>query len=73
MEAYAKTQGLWLDPKFEPDFSERLELDLGSVEPSIAGPKRPQDRVALRQSKEAFRTALRNHVSDEESPLRRSC
>jgi len=69
VEAYAKTQGLWLDPTFEPDFSERLELDLGTVEPSIAGPKRPQDRVALRESKEAFRTALREHVVNEESPL----
>jgi aconitate hydratase len=63
VEAYAKEQGLWLDPAAEPDYSERLELDLGSIEPSLAGPKRPQDRVPLRQAKEGFRTALRDYVA----------
>ncbi len=48
VEAYAKEQGLWHDPDREPDYSVRLELDLGTVEPSIAGPKRPQDRIPLR-------------------------
>src|SRR5690606_24859896 len=43
VEAYAKEQGLWLDPKAEPDFSEKLELDLSTNGPSIAGPKRPQE------------------------------
>ncbi len=47
VEAYAKEQGLWHDPDHEPAFSQTLELDLGTVEPSIAGPKRPQDRIPL--------------------------
>ncbi|OZM78297.1 aconitate hydratase [Pseudonocardia sp. MH-G8] len=62
VEAYAKEQGLWHDPSREPVFSETLELDLSTVVPSIAGPKRPQDRIALTESKEAFRSALRDYV-----------
>ena len=58
VEAYAKTQGLWHDPTVEPIFSEYLELDLSSVVPSIAGPKRPQDRVVLSESKAQFEKAL---------------
>ncbi|WP_369138815.1 aconitate hydratase [Modestobacter versicolor] len=58
VEAYAKEQGLWHDASREPAFSEYLELDLGTVVPSIAGPKRPQDRVAITEAKEAFREAL---------------
>jgi aconitate hydratase len=58
VEAYAKEQGLWHDPSREPAFSEYLELDLSTVVPSIAGPKRPQDRVAITEAKEAFREAL---------------
>ncbi|MFB7798049.1 aconitate hydratase AcnA [Isoptericola sp. NPDC056134] len=58
VEAYAKEQGLWLDPSsasyVEPRFSEYLELDLGTVVPSIAGPKRPQDRIELSHAKSAF-------------------
>ncbi|MEL7974764.1 aconitate hydratase AcnA [Isoptericola sp. F-RaC21] len=58
VEAYAKEQGLWLDPSsesyVEPKFSEYLELDLGTVVPSIAGPKRPQDRIELSNAKSAF-------------------
>ncbi|MCZ2261464.1 aconitate hydratase AcnA [Isoptericola sp. QY 916] len=58
VEAYAKEQGLWLDPSsasyVEPKFSEYLELDLGTVVPSIAGPKRPQDRIELSHAKSAF-------------------
>ncbi|MBX5446933.1 MAG: aconitate hydratase [Acidothermus cellulolyticus] len=65
VEAYAKEQGLWHDPDHEPEFSERLELDLSTVEPSIAGPKRPQDRIPLTGAKRAFRSALRNYVTDE--------
>ena len=53
VEAYAKTNGLWHDPSIEPTFSETLELDLSTVEPSIAGPKRPQDRVRLADAKAA--------------------
>ncbi len=57
-EAYAKAQGLWHDPDHEPRYSETLELDLSTVVPSIAGPKRPQDRIALSTSQTAFRSAL---------------
>ena len=67
VEAYAKAQGLWHDESSEdPTFSDTLELDLGDVEPSIAGPKRPQDRVPLRIANEEFREALRDYVSDGE-------
>ncbi|MEO9199320.1 MAG: aconitate hydratase AcnA, partial [Antricoccus sp.] len=48
VEAYAKEQSLWHNPDHEPEFSQTIELDLGTVEPSIAGPKRPQDRIPLR-------------------------
>jgi aconitate hydratase len=58
VEAYAKGNALWHDPAAEPAYSETLELDLASVEPSLAGPKRPQDRVALASAKSAFRAAL---------------
>ena len=54
VEAYAKAQGLWHNPDIEPVFSEYLELDLGTVVPSIAGPKRPQDRIELDKAKETF-------------------
>ncbi|WP_030758545.1 aconitate hydratase AcnA [Streptomyces griseus] len=62
VEAYAKEQGLWLDPKAEPDFSEKLELDLSTVVPSIAGPKRPQDRIVLANAAEQFAQDVRNYV-----------
>lgn len=65
VEAYAKEQGLWHDPDAEPDYSERLELDLGSIEPSLAGPKRPQDRVPLGAAKTLFRSALTDYVADD--------
>jgi len=63
VEAYARQQGLWHDPSHEPKYSEYVELDLGTVVPSIAGPKRPQDRVILSESKAKFRTALRDYVT----------
>jgi aconitate hydratase len=66
VEAYAKEQGLWHDPSHEPKYSEYIELDLGTVVPSIAGPKRPQDRVALTEAKPRFRSALRDYVSDSD-------
>jgi aconitate hydratase len=66
VEAYAKEQGLWHDAGAEPDYSEYLELDLSTVVPSIAGPKRPQDRVSLTDAKVAFRTALRDYVDHDE-------
>ncbi|MEW1824347.1 aconitate hydratase AcnA [Streptomyces sp. NPDC088196] len=66
VEAYAKEQGLWLDPAAEPDFSEKLELDLSTVVPSIAGPKRPQDRIVLANASEQFKSDVRNYVSDDD-------
>ena len=65
-EAYAKEQGLWHDPKREPVFSETLELDLGTVVPSIAGPKRPQDRIELTDAKSAFRKSVHDYTDDAE-------
>lgn len=65
VEAYAKEQGLWHDPAAEPEYSERLELDLGTIEPSLAGPKRPQDRVPLGSAKTLFRSALTDYVADD--------
>ncbi|WP_280485210.1 aconitate hydratase AcnA [Nocardia farcinica] len=66
VEAYAKEQGLWHNPDFEPEYSEYLELDLSTVAPSIAGPKRPQDRILLSESKIAFRKDIHNYTSDAE-------
>ena len=63
VEAYSKLQGLWHDADREPAFSEYLELDLGTVVPSIAGPKRPQDRVELTQAKSQFEKDLDAYVS----------
>jgi aconitate hydratase len=65
VEAYAKEQGLWHDPKHEPEFSEYLELNLSDVVPSIAGPKRPQDRIALSNAKSTFREQIPNYVGDD--------
>ena len=65
VEAYAKEQGLWHDPAAEPAYSERLELDLSTVEPSLAGPKRPQDRVPLASAKTLFRGALADYVAND--------
>jgi aconitate hydratase len=62
IEAYAKEQGLWHDPSKQIRFSEYLELDLSSVVPSIAGPKRPQDRVSLTEAKQVFRGALTDYA-----------
>jgi aconitate hydratase len=67
VEAYCRTQGLWHDEHSEePSFSDLIELDLGEVVPSIAGPKRPQDRIALSRSQEAFRDALRGYVPESD-------
>ncbi len=66
VEAYARQQGLWHDADSEePTFSDTLELDLSTVVPSVAGPKRPQDRVALTEAKQAFRMALEGYLPDE--------
>ncbi len=67
VKAYAKEQGLWHDESSEePTFTDRVELDLSTVVPSIAGPKRPQDRVSLTESKSAFRMALEGYLPDED-------
>ncbi len=62
VEAYAKLQKLWHDPESEPVFSEYIELDLSTVVPSIAGPKRPQDRIVLTESKSQFEKDLLNYA-----------
>jgi len=62
VEAYAKDQGLWHDPAGRTRYSEEIELDLSTVVPSLAGPKRPQDRVALADAKTAFRESLGGYV-----------
>ncbi|MEO6943194.1 MAG: aconitate hydratase [Lacisediminihabitans sp.] len=63
VEAYSKMQTLWRDPTSEPVFSEYVELDLGTVVASIAGPKRPQDRVELTRAKEQFERDLENYAT----------
>ncbi len=68
VEAYAKAQGLWHDPSIEPRFSEYLELDLASVVPSIAGPKRPQDRIVLSKAKESFESVLPTYSDQVSKP-----
>ncbi len=66
VEAYAKAQTMWLEQDgVEPKFSEYLELDLSTVVPSIAGPKRPQDRILQSEAKEQFRKDLGNYTTDE--------
>jgi len=67
VEAYARRQGMWHDLEVEPVYSEYLELDLSTVVPSIAGPKRPQDRVELTAAKAAFRAVLPDYVGDDET------
>jgi len=72
VEAYAKAQGLWHDPDHEPRFSEYLELDLGTVVPSIAGPKRPQDRISLTESASSFQTALADYAGSSDASNKQS-
>ncbi|MER3390049.1 MAG: aconitate hydratase AcnA [Microcella sp.] len=67
VEAYARMQTMWHDPSVEPVFSEYIELDLGTVVPSIAGPKRPQDRIELTNAQTAFETVLSEYTSTEHS------
>lgn len=69
VEAYAKEQGLWLDPQAEARYSEKLELDLSTVVPSIAGPKRPQDRIELASARKAFRQVLPAYVKGREGDV----
>lgn len=62
---YAKAQGLWHDPNATPRYSEHLELDLSTITPSIAGPKRPQDRIALNQAQSKFQEALPSYIREK--------
>ena len=68
VEAYTKAQGMWHDPSREPVYSEYLELDLSTVVPSIAGPKRPQDRIVLSQAKDSFQEVLPTYASQSSKP-----
>jgi len=69
VEAYSKENGLWHDPAAEPRYSEKLELDLASVVPSLAGPKRPQDRVELSNAAPAFAEELPNYSSNVDAKI----
>ena len=69
VEAYSKKQGMWFTPEAEPVFTKTLELDLSKVVPSLAGPKRPQDRVALPEVDELFNTDLKS-IYGKDKPLR---
>ncbi len=69
VEAYSKLQSLWHDPSVEPRFSEYLELDLSTVVPSIAGPKRPQDRIELSAAKRAFEEVLPSYAPEVSTPI----
>lgn len=64
---YAKRQGLWHDPAHEARYSEYLELDLSTVVPSIAGPKRPQDRIELAMAKDSFKKILPDYVAGDKT------
>ena len=68
VEEYTKTQGMWHDPGREPVFSEYLELDLSTVVPSIAGPKRPQDRIELSGAKASFERTLPTYAAQAHKP-----
>ncbi|MBM3719478.1 MAG: aconitate hydratase AcnA [Actinobacteria bacterium] len=65
VESYAKRQSLWHDPAATPRYSESLSLDLSTVVPSISGPKRPQDRISLSESKDSFAKALPSYISEK--------
>ena len=68
VEEYTKAQGMWHDPGREPEFSEYLELDLSTVVPSIAGPKRPQDRIELSGAKASFERTLPTYAAQAHKP-----
>ena len=67
VEKYSKKNGLWHEPSIEPRFSEYIELNLAEVVPSIAGPKRPQDRISLDHSKSAYNQIIPTYLSDKSS------
>ena len=64
VEAYARAQGMWHDPDREPRYSEYMELDLSTVKPSIAGPKRPQDRILVSEAKETFKKTVPDYTTN---------
>ena len=72
VEAYAKAQGMWHDSGNEPNYSEYIELDLAKVVPSLAGPKRPQDRVPLSESKALFEVALGDYTRTPDTTVKLS-
>ena len=65
VEKYAKANGLWHDPSHSPRYSEHIELDLSQVVPSISGPKRPQDRISLSDSKESFGKTVESYLTEK--------
>src|SRR5699024_9756711 len=67
IEAYTKEQGLWHDPANEVEYSEYMELDLSTVVPSISGPRRPQDRIILDDSKDQFRKDIHDFADTDEA------
>ncbi|MDK1347726.1 aconitate hydratase [Streptomyces sp. 378] len=69
VEAYAKEQGLWHDPSHTPDYSQTIEVDLSAIIPSIAGPKRPQDRIALADASRVLRAVLDGEVTCDAAPV----
>ena len=69
VESYAKAQGLWHDPSAEPRYSEKLELDLATVVPSIAGPKRPQDRIELTAAAGNFAEDVKNYTENTDAKI----
>ncbi|THV18639.1 aconitate hydratase AcnA [Nocardioides caeni] len=69
VEKYAKEQGLWLDPAAEPRYSEKLELDLATVVPSIAGPKRPQDRIEVTSAATNFAEDVKGYTSNVDAKV----
>ncbi|GEP37294.1 aconitate hydratase [Nocardioides psychrotolerans] len=69
VEAYSQEQGLWHDPEAEPRFSEKLELDMSTVVPSLAGPKRPQDRVEVATAGPAFVEALKDYTDNPDATV----
>jgi aconitate hydratase len=70
VRAYAQRQGLWHDAQHEPRYSDSIELNMGSVVPSLAGPKRPQDRVILAQAQPMFQKALEDFTSNPGQKVR---
>ncbi len=67
VESYAKQIGLWHNPSAEPRFSEKLELDLATIVPSIAGPKRPQDRISLSNAKDSYEKIAPSYFGEKTS------